>query len=267
MESTTMPQDRVLELEGVHNFRDFGGYPIAGGGRLARGRLWRSGQHHGATDADLAKIAALDLTSVYDLRTDKERSLHPCRRPEGFAAAVHLAENPAQRHAPHLEAAAAVPRQRDAASTREGMRRNYGSIAFRPELIAMTRKMLGGLAAGEEVVLVNCMAGKDRTGIAVAAVHLAAGVHRDDVIEDYLLTNSAGDVEARIKAGAETIKAVTGTVDEDVVRILMGVEAEYLESAFAAIEERCGSIDGYLEEQLGADAALRDGLRDRLGVA
>ena len=53
----------MLDLEGVYNFRDYGGYPVAGGGRLKRGLLWRSGQHHDATDADLERIAALKLAS------------------------------------------------------------------------------------------------------------------------------------------------------------------------------------------------------------
>jgi protein tyrosine/serine phosphatase len=258
-----MAPDRVLTLEGVHNFRDYGGYAVAGGGRLKRGVLWRSGQHYGATDADLARIAALNLATIFDLRGTKERSTHPCRRPEGFAGVVVTPDEPGERHAPHV-AAAQSARQRDAASTREGLRRNYGMIAFRPELIAMMRRYLGVLADGRGASLINCMAGKDRTGIAVATLHLAVGVHRDDIIGDYLLTNTAGDAEARIAAGAETIKAMTGTLDEDVLRVLMGVEVEYLESAFRAMEERHGSTDAYLREELGADDALRGRLRDAL---
>src|SRR6188472_2975225 len=117
--------DRVLALQGVHNFRDYGGYPVTGGGRLRRGLLWRSGQHHGATDSDLERIAALELASVFDLRSSKERTIHPCRRPTGFAGTVHIGEDPPARvkehSAPHV-AAAQTPRQRDAASTREGLR-------------------------------------------------------------------------------------------------------------------------------------------------
>ncbi len=258
-----MNQDRVLILEGVHNFRDFGGYPVAGGGRLRRGVLWRSGQHHGATDADLERIAALGLADVFDLRSSMERETHPCRRPADFTAAIYYSEDPTVIAAPHM-AAAATTKQRDAASTREGMRRNYGAIAFRPELIAMTRRYLEVLAEGRGPSLVNCMAGKDRTGIAVAMVQLAAGVHRDDVIADYLLTNSAGDVEARIAAGADTIKAVAREMDPAILRVIMGVEPEYMESAFAMIAEKHGSIDGYLRDVLGADDALRGRLRERL---
>lgn len=259
-----MAHGRILTLEGIHNFRDFGGYPVAGGGRLRSGRLWRSGQHHGATDADLTQVAALGLTAVYDLRTDQERGLHPCRRPAGFAATVHCAPSPSLQNAPHLAAARTPQRQRDAASARAGMRRVYGTMIFRPELTAMIGRMLTDLAAGEEAILVNCMAGKDRTGIAVAALHLVAGVHHDDIVADYLLTNTAGNIEARIRAGGETIKAVTGAVDEEVLHVLMGVEAEYLEAAFAAMREERGSEDAWLEQDVGVDAALRARLREKL---
>lgn len=254
---------RVLPLQGVHNFRDYGGYAVAGGGRLKRGVLWRSGQHHGATDADLAAIAGLGLAVVYDLRSPPERERHPCRRPAGFAAAIHLADDYSAATAPHLVAARRSP-SRDAASTRAALRRNYGKIAFRPELIAMMRRMMADLSAGTGASMVNCMAGKDRTGIAVAMVHAACGVHRDDVIADYLLTNTAGDPEARIRAGAESVRAVSGEIDEDVLRVLMGVEAEYLEQAFATIDERHGSIDAYLADVLGADAHLRERLKAAL---
>ena len=258
-----MGEDRVLRLDGVHNFRDFGGYAVAGGGRLKRGLLWRSGQHHGAGETDLARIAGLGLADVFDLRSSRERETHPCRRPEGFAAEVHLSADPVVVAAPHV-AVAMSAKQRDAASTREGMRRNYGRIAFRPELIAMMRRYLGVLAEGRGASLINCMAGKDRTGIAVAMAQLAAGVHRDDVVADYLLTNTAGDVEARIAAGGETIRAVARQLDPGSLRVIMGVEPEYLESAFAMIADKHGSIDGYLVDVLGADDALRGRLREKL---
>ena len=258
-----MNTTRVLHLEGVHNFRDFGGYSVAGGLRLRRGFLWRSGQHHEATDADLEKIAALDLASVFDLRTSTERERHPCRRPEGFAAPVVTAPDPEIAHAPHL-AAARPTRQRSGADTREALRRNYGRMCFRPELQGMIRRYIAELAQGRGPSLVNCMAGKDLTGIAVAMVQLAAGVHRDDVVADYLLTNEAGDPEARIAAGARTIAAISGPLSEEVLRVVMAVEAEYLETALDAITAEHGSIDAYLAGPLGADAALRERLRGAL---
>jgi len=266
-----MITDRIFALEGVHNFRDYGGYAVSGGGRLRSSHLWRSGQHFGATDADVGRIAGLGLATVFDLRSSVERTRHPCRRPDAFGAMIHYAEDEdilkAPTHnAPHVAVAAATARQRDAASTRDGMRRNYGRIAFRPGLMAMIGKMLAELAEGRGPSLVNCMAGKDRTGIAVAMVHLAVGVHRDDIIADYLLTNTAGDVEARIAAGAQTIREITGQADDEAVRVLMGVEAEYLESAFNMIVDKYSSLDAYLAQGLGADNQLRDRLRHALVI-
>lgn len=255
--------DRVLKLEGVHNFRDYGGYPVADGGRLRRGLLWRSGQHHGATEADLAAIEAIALTSVFDLRVDAERKSHPCRRPAGFAARIREAASPSVESAPHIAAARTV-RQRTPESTRAGLLRNYETIAFRPQLQEMIADHLTELADGRGASLVNCMAGKDRTGIAVAMVHLATGVHRDDILADYLMTNTAGDPEARIQAGMDVIRARTGEIDEASARVLMGVEAEYLETALAAIEQRHGSTDAYLESELGLDPAKRQRLREVL---
>lgn len=254
---------RVLPLEGVHNFRDCGGYAVSGGGRLRRGMLWRSGQHHGASDSDLEIIARLGLASVFDLRTARERQSHPCRRPEGFAAEVFFSDDSVRAHAPHVAAAQAT-RQGTPESTRESLVRIYADICFRPELQAMIRGYVARGAEGAGPSLVNCMAGKDRTGIAVAMLHLSAGVHRDDVMEDYLLTNTAGDAEARVASGAESLRAITGQLDEDVLRVLMGVEAEYLQTAITAIEQKHGTVDAYLEEALGAGAETREMLREAL---
>lgn len=258
-----LEDDRVLRFEGVHNFRDYGGYTVAGGGRLKRGMLWRSGQHHGATDADIERIAALGLATVFDLRTEIERTMHPCRRPDDFAGPVHTPEYPAREGAPHV-VAAITAKPDDVESARQSMRRNYTKIAFRPELLGIMRPYLAALAEDRGPSLVNCMAGKDRTGIVVAVLHLIVGVHRDDIIADYLLTNKAGNQEARVAAGIGSVSAMRGQLTPEVMAVLMGVEADYLETAFAAIEERHGSTDAYLRDAVGVDDALRERLRAAL---
>jgi protein tyrosine/serine phosphatase len=44
----------------------------------------------------------------------------------------------------------------------------------------------------------------------------------------------------------------------------MRVEAEYLAEAIEAMSEAHGSLDGYLDQALGLDAALRERLHARL---
>lgn len=54
------------------------------------------------------------------------------------------------------------------------------------------------------------------------------------------------------------------TASHDAVVAFMGVEAAYLDQAFAEMIERFGSVDGYLEQALGIDASRRDRIIERL---
>src|ERR1043165_7701750 len=78
---------RHIRFEGIDNFRDYGDY-AAGDRRLKAGLLYRSAGHGGATDADLIKLAAMNLAVIVDLRRANEREKQPSRRWEGFDAQV-----------------------------------------------------------------------------------------------------------------------------------------------------------------------------------
>lgn len=250
--------NRVLPLEGIHNFRDYGNYPVTGGGRVVAGVLWRSAQHGDATDADLDQVRDLHIRTVIDLRGISERTAKPCRRYPGFAGEVLFHEG--ETAGLHVEAASGSPTADEA---RAAMRRLYAGIAFRPNLIPMLKRYFHVLEVREGSSLVHCVAGKDRTGFAVALMQHVLGVHADDIVADYVLTNQAGNIDARIAAGAEQIRAKYGAIDEATIRTLMGVEADYLETAFASLRDAHGSIDGYLAEVLEVDAARVDALRAR----
>ena len=254
--------DRVLPLEGVHNFRDYGGYPVAGGGRVRRGVLWRSGQHFGATGEDLARIGELALAAVVDLRGNTERERSPCPRPAGFAAEVMFYDGETAGLAVHFEAAQGV---HNAAGARRAMVALYEEIAFRPSLTAILRRFFAAALARDGASLVHCHAGKDRTGLACALVHHILGVHRDDMLDDYLLTNTAGNNEKRIAdaLGQQVSGGLMAQVPEEAVRVLMNVDPAFLAAALAAIEARHGTIDAYLDAVLGVDAAAREGLCQR----
>lgn len=251
-------QNRVLTLDGVHNFRDFGGYAAAGGARIKSGLLWRSAQHGDASDPDLDAIHALGIRTVIDLRGPSERESKPCRRHPDFAAQVYSYPEETAGLALHTEAADGVL---TAAEARAAMLRLYEGIAFRENLIPMLRLYLEVLRRNEGPSLVHCVAGKDRTGFAVALVQSLLGAHRDDVISDYVLTNQASKLEERIASGAFRDMPRYEAFDEATVRTLWGVEAEYLEKAFDALEARSGTVDAYAETVLGVDAATRDALR------
>src|SRR5206468_1406882 len=111
---------------------------------------------------------------------------------------------------------------RSAAEAREAMRLLYRSLPLRPRLVDALSLYFEALAEREGPSLLHCFAGKDRTGIAAALLHTLLGVHADDVMADYLLTNSAGNIERRIAASAPAIRARRGEhLDDEALRVLM----------------------------------------------
>ncbi|MFC0589083.1 tyrosine-protein phosphatase [Novosphingobium aquiterrae] len=249
---------RVLPLEAVNNFRDYGGYVGADGRRVKTGLLWRSAQHGEASDADLDTIHALGITRVIDLRGPSERDASPCRRHPEFNAEVRFHPEETAGLALHTEAADGAFTLADA---RAAMLRLYEGIGYRENLVPMLKVYFELLGRSAEPSLVHCVAGKDRTGFAVAMLQSALGVHHDDIVGDYLATNSASRLDERIASGAFRDMPRYAAFDADTVRALWGVEPAYLDKSFAAIADRSGSVETYLERVLGIDAAKRDSLR------
>ncbi|WP_435417870.1 tyrosine-protein phosphatase [Parerythrobacter aurantius] len=253
-----MKTDRTLPLENVHNFRDYGGYPVTGGGRVVAGKLWRSGHHAQATASDLAAIDALSLAHVVDLRGNGEREGQPVRLPDGFAGELLFFDGETAGLGHHMGAVEGAMTAEDAHRAMEGL---YAALPDRPNLLWIFRRYFEALASGKGASLVHCHAGKDRTGMAVDLLHHALGVHPDDAMADFLLTNSVGDQDARIAQSSPVIRSRYGDVDDETVRVVMGVDERYLRASRGALIERFGSIDLFLEQALGVDAAKRDALR------
>lgn len=247
-----MTNHRIIPLSGIHNFRDYGGYALAGGGRLKSGILWRSAQHEAATDEDLARIDNIGLVHVIDLRGDDERERHPCRRSSAFAGQILFAGGFTAGLAPHL---AAATDDIDVETARARMMDTYRSMPYRGALVETMKLYFSALSQNDSPSLIHCVAGKDRTGLAVALLHLLVGVHSDDVMQDYLLTNSAGNIEARIAQGGAHLRGRYGReISDDAIRALMSVEEDYLKSALDVITQDHGNIEKYAETILGVDA-------------
>lgn len=254
---------RHLPLEGVSNFRDFGGYETRSGKRLRSGRLFRSASHGRATEADLEAIFALDIGVVVDLRRPQERERDPSRRHGEFAGEVVVNETVLEEEDSWI--AHVTSSDLTADSFRDYMFRYYAEAPFKPHITSLYVRYFEILATTDRPVLIHCAAGKDRTGILAALTHHLVGVERDDLLADYLLTNAAVDFERRMPLLIETIRDLTGrTAPKEAMRVAMGVEAAYLEAAFGVMIERHGGLDQYLEQALGVDSARRRAIEARL---
>lgn len=256
-------QDRVVRLEGVSNFRDYGGYPTRAGGRLKTGLLYRSANHARASDADLEAIHALGIGAVVDLRRPGERARDPSRRHPDFAGVVidnDIGDVPED---PWL----AFVRSSDLST--DAFRGHglgyYRDAPFEARHIDLFSRYFRHLAVDDRAVLIHCAAGKDRTGLLAALTHHVAGVHPDDIMADYMLTNEAINYELVVPHVTEMMAAQTGrSPDPEAVRVAIGVQPDYLETAFTVIRDAHGDTDAYLEQVLGVDRDLRARLEKRL---
>lgn len=227
-------------LEGIANFRDFGGVACRGG-HLAAGRLFRSGHLAAATPDDVAALDALGIATIIDLRRPGERRKD--KTPSALAGRVVTGDEDDQAEAPHLEFLRGDDTS-DAAVERF-LLDYYRRAPFEPRLMALFARAFAALEAGP--VLIHCTAGKDRTGILAALILLAADVHPDDVMADFLATNAAMLTPANMERAAAQARRLLGREPGPaIVRALLGVEAQYLAAALDAIRARAGSLAAYL---------------------
>lgn len=76
MADASLPSPPFIFVEGLPNFRDIGGYPIAAQpGKVVRpGIVFRSSEPSKLTDQGIATLQELKVTDVYDLRSQQELS-------------------------------------------------------------------------------------------------------------------------------------------------------------------------------------------------
>jgi protein-tyrosine phosphatase len=254
---------RIREFDGVHNFRDFGGYR-AGARAVKTGLLFRSAHHAHASEADLSKLAEMEFAAIVDLRRPKERRRDPSRRWRGFSANVienDLDDLPDDAEDPYHS----MLRRSDLDSRviHAWNLDYYRNAPFAARHIDLFRRYFAALRRADGPVLIHCAIGRDRTGILVALTQHMLGVHKDDILAEYLLTNDNSRIAERMPDLIAFVAALAGkTPDARTLHALTHVQPELLAAAFQSIAARHGSLDSYLTQALGVDDRTRDAIAE-----
>lgn len=242
--------------------RDVGGLHTREGHRVAHGRLFRSGAPERLLPEVMARLRAHGIRVVCDLRCDDERGHGAADWAGATPRELHLAVLPDNRTTgdalirPLLEDPSGGNSRQLMMEAYRGMPRGFARSLAR---------FIDTLLDDDTLpVLVHCTEGKDRTGFVCALVLLALGVEREQVYADYLLSREGFDRE-HLRASLERgLDAPLAQPPADAALDALGVHADYLDAALREVELGWGSVDRYLEEAGGLDAARRRALRARL---
>ncbi|MFB7174925.1 tyrosine-protein phosphatase [Streptomyces sp. NPDC056254] len=241
--------NRHIAFDRLHNFRDMGGYRSADGRTVAWRTLYRADSLGKLRGADWERFLELGIGTVIDLRYPWEIEAKG-RIPE---AQRFRYANLSIEHRPYDQAEIdpGIDPWRHLAD-------RYAEVA--EDGAEEIRQALEEVAEAPGPVVFHCASGKDRTGLIGALVLTLLGVGRHDVLADFALTELA----------TERLTADWHAANPDRVMRWPSygrAPAVVMELVLADLEERHGSVHGYLADRVGLPDRTAERLRARLLTA
>jgi protein-tyrosine phosphatase len=225
------------------NLRDLGGVETADGRRVATGRLYRGASLHRLEPEHVEALAAFGIRTAIDLRTSAEVASGGFA---GDAATIH--------HLPIFETGPDLgdPGEEAAQVLADAY---LWMLDEGPAAIRDAIDLLGN--PGTTPAVIYCAAGKDRTGVVCAIVLSLVRVEREAIAADYALSDAPA-------AALREWHLDNGTPPDQLAAAgIFRAPPEAMGLFLAAVEERFGSLDGYLAG-IGVDVEMA---RRRLAAA
>ncbi|GGP02945.1 tyrosine-protein phosphatase [Nonomuraea glycinis] len=237
---------RHIKFTNIHNFRDVGGYATKDGRTVRWRRLYRADSLGRLSGQDLDTFRALRVKTVIDLRHAHEVA-GSGRVPEEDGLAYHNLPVEGRRwnNVPYdgTPPVARFLADRYLEVTEDG--------------VAHLRTAVTTIAQADcAPVVVHCAAGKDRTGLLTAMILSLVGVAEDDIVADYALTGLATErfiADWRLRHPDAPMWDGFGLAPAETMRLFLD-----------DLASRHGSVEGYVTDVLGLDAAVIGGLREHL---
>lgn len=106
-------------------------------------------------------------------------------------------------------------------------------------------------------VLITCSLGKDRSGYVSALILASLGASESTILKDYTSSNDCMDITkiAKMANGLNSDAQETFTA-------LLNADEAYMDLALKKIRKDYGSMDKYLEKEIGMDEKKREKLKE-----
>jgi protein-tyrosine phosphatase len=142
-----------------------------------------------------------------------------------------------------------------------GMFRSFAEGSALSQFEAFIRVLLED---HDKAVIWHCTAGKDRAGIASALVEKLLGIAEEDIIADYLATNTylEGDIVFLTNLIKKRAKTDSPLADRS-LRYLFGAHREFIEAYYSEITDRYGDFETLSHNGLGLSDDDIGRLRDK----
>jgi protein-tyrosine phosphatase len=240
-----------LPLDGNYNTRDLGGYATFDGRTTNWGKYLRSDTLANLSPASRDVLIDYGVRSVIDLRRSAELQFEPSVF-IGCKAVSYYHQNMTGDLALEGEG---KPLESEDPAQRKGHR--YCLILEQRKQIL--RQIMSILAQEDALpAIVHCRAGKDRAGIVAALVLGIAGVPRETIVEDYILTARYLIVRHLEQNPDLSREEYTWKDYQDVA-----CPPATIELTLYYLEERYGGISGYLTDAGVTDEQL-DAIRSAM---
>jgi protein-tyrosine phosphatase len=232
---------RVVKMEGAVNFRDIGGYKTSDGKEVVKNRIFRAADISRLTDRDMQKMAERYIYTVIDFRGTKESAAAPDRLLPGTDYTLCPAGSDSL---PTTKDLAEMLKDKDFLLSMYGISSvQYYGDRYKP----LFQKLLD-LPETNAGLLYHCTAGRDRTGMATALVLYTLKVPMETIEADYVASNIYLASLNR-KMYQPMVKA-SGLSESEIIE-RMKLRPELLRSFFGAIRKTYGSVENFLQKELG----------------
>ena len=230
---------RNINIPGIQNFRDLGGYRSSTTGKNVRwGMLYRSAQIDSLGCAARRELRNMGIRTIIDLRTPEEMNNYP-QIQKGFNV-VHIPIATG-----NMEKVLQKIKGDTINRIVERMNREL-VINYRDEYKKLFELLLD---RSNYPAIIHCSSGKGRTGIASALVLATLGVNEDIIMQDYRLSNDYFNIP---KASKYAYKLPVNS--QEAITTVYTAKEDFLNAAKEEIERTYSDIPTYLRKGLGLTA-------------